>query len=80
MPLDVWANWIFRVLPLSGAPECLEASRRSLYALAAPVWLALAVLLLGMADPDICDGLPALATRAAWADHDTVTTLDWCVE
>lgn len=45
MPLEVRANWIFRVLPLPGVPQCLKASRRSLYALAAPVWLVLAVLL-----------------------------------
>jgi hypothetical protein len=45
MPLEVRANWIFRVLPLPGVPQCLKASRRSLYALAAPVWLALAALL-----------------------------------
>jgi hypothetical protein len=45
IPLEVRANWIFRILPLPGVPQCLEASRRSLYALAAPVWLALAVLL-----------------------------------
>ena len=45
MPLEVRANWIFRVLPLPGVPQCLKASRRSLYALTAPVWLALASLL-----------------------------------
>jgi len=45
MPLDIRANWIFRVLPLPGVPECLRASRRCLYALAAPAWGALAVLL-----------------------------------
>lgn len=45
MPLEVGANWIFRVLPLPGVPECLKASRRSLYALAAPVWLVLAAFL-----------------------------------
>jgi CubicO group peptidase (beta-lactamase class C family) len=34
MPLDLRANWIFRITPIPGAPECLKASRRSLYALA----------------------------------------------
>jgi hypothetical protein len=33
MPLELPANWIFRVLPLGGAAECLAASRRSLYIL-----------------------------------------------
>lgn len=45
MPLDIRANWIFRVLPLPGVPACLGASRRCLYALATPAWGALAVLL-----------------------------------
>jgi hypothetical protein len=45
MPLDIRANWIFRVLPLPGVPACLGASRRCLYALAAPAWGALALLL-----------------------------------
>lgn len=33
MPLELPANWIFRVLPLGGAAECLAASRRALYTL-----------------------------------------------
>jgi CubicO group peptidase (beta-lactamase class C family) len=46
MPLELRANWIFRVMPLPGVPECLSAARRALYGLAVgPVWLALAVAL-----------------------------------
>lgn len=45
MPLEIRANWIFRVLPLPPMFKCVEAARRSLYALAAPVWLALVALL-----------------------------------
>lgn len=38
MPLELPANWIFRILPLGGAPDCLAATRRALYVLAlAPV-------------------------------------------
>jgi hypothetical protein len=44
LPLELRANWIFRVMPLRGAAECLAASRRSLLFLAAaPVWMASAV-------------------------------------
>jgi hypothetical protein len=46
MPLELRANWVFRVLPLPGVTGCLAAIRRSLYALAvAPAWTILAVLL-----------------------------------
>ena len=45
MPLEVRANWIFRVLPLPDVRACLASSRRALYALTAPVWAALAALL-----------------------------------
>ena len=45
MPLEIRANWIFRILPLPAVPQCLKAIRRSLYALVATVWLALAALL-----------------------------------
>jgi hypothetical protein len=47
MPLDLRANWIFRVTPLRGGLECLAARRRALYALGvAPVWTASAALFL----------------------------------
>jgi hypothetical protein len=45
MPLELRANWIFRVTGRSSVDACLAASRRSLYALAlAPVWLVSGVL------------------------------------
>ena len=67
--------------PLSGVPECLEASRRSVYALAAPAWLGVGRASIGYGRPASCvTGFRDLATCAAWADHDTVTILDWCVE
>ena len=47
VPLDLRANWIYRVTGLRGASECLAASRRALVVLAiAPVWLTTAVLCL----------------------------------
>lgn len=47
MPLDLRANWIFRVLPLRGGVEYLKATRRPLYALSlAPAWLASAAVVL----------------------------------
>jgi hypothetical protein len=47
MPLDVRANWIFRVAPLRGGAEFLAATRRSLFVLAiAPVFAASAALFL----------------------------------
>ena len=30
MPLDLTANWIFRVTPVGGVTECLQANRRAL--------------------------------------------------
>jgi len=33
MPLELRANWVFRIVPLRDAAECLSASRRALYAL-----------------------------------------------
>jgi CubicO group peptidase (beta-lactamase class C family) len=33
MPLELRANWIFRILPLGDAVECLAASRRTFYTL-----------------------------------------------
>ena len=45
MPLELRANWIFRVMPPPGVPRCLAASRRALYGLAVtPVWAVLAAL------------------------------------
>jgi hypothetical protein len=39
MPLDLRANWIFRVTPVRGGPASLSAARFSLYLLAwLPVW------------------------------------------
>jgi CubicO group peptidase (beta-lactamase class C family) len=47
MPLELRANWIFRVMPPPGVPGCLAASRRALYGLAAaPVWAVMAALFL----------------------------------
>lgn len=47
IPLDLRANWIFRIAAIRGGPECLAASRRSLLLLSvAPVWLASAVFCL----------------------------------
>jgi hypothetical protein len=49
MPLDLRANWIFRVAAVRGGLECLAASRRSLLVLAVtPVWAASAVLFLSI--------------------------------
>jgi hypothetical protein len=46
IPLDLRANWIFRVTAVRRVPECLAAGRRSLLLLsAAPVWAASAVFL-----------------------------------
>lgn len=46
-PLDIRANWIFKIAPVRGGPECLAASRRSLLALGlAPLWTISAILLL----------------------------------
>jgi hypothetical protein len=47
MPLNLTANWIFRVTPVGGATECLPANRRALIVLAvAPVWAGSAVIFL----------------------------------
>jgi hypothetical protein len=49
MPLDLWANWIFRVIGVRGGLESLAASRRALLLLSvAPVWLATAVVCIGL--------------------------------
>jgi len=47
LPLDLRANWIFRITGVRSGPKILAASRRSLLLLSvAPVWLATAVLCL----------------------------------
>lgn len=49
MPLDLRANWIFRITPVRGGLECLAALRRSLVVLAvAPVWVCSAALFLSI--------------------------------
>jgi len=45
LPLDLRANWVFRIMPLRGGSACLAARRRAVGILAvAPVWAASAVL------------------------------------
>jgi CubicO group peptidase (beta-lactamase class C family) len=47
IPLEIRANWTFRILPLPGVPQCLSAARRTIYFVAIlPVGSALAVALL----------------------------------
>jgi hypothetical protein len=47
MPTDLRANWIFRIANGLGVPDCLKATRRSLFLLAvAPVWTIWAGVLL----------------------------------
>jgi hypothetical protein len=47
LPMDLRANWIFRITGVRPGPEILAASRRSLLLLSvAPIWLASAVLCL----------------------------------
>jgi hypothetical protein len=49
MPLDLRANWIFRITQVHGAPEYLAAIRRPLFVLAVtPVWAASAGLFLSI--------------------------------
>ncbi len=44
IPLDLRANWIFRVTGARSVPECLSGARRSLLLLSAtPVWIVAAV-------------------------------------
>ena len=39
LPLDLSANWIFRIMPLSAGSRCLRGRRRALYVLSvAPAW------------------------------------------
>jgi hypothetical protein len=45
MPLDLRANWIFRITPVPGGPDCLRARRRALLGIGLlPVWTASAAL------------------------------------
>jgi CubicO group peptidase (beta-lactamase class C family) len=49
MPLDLRANWIFRITPIRGGTVCVAPRRRALVALSVvPVWAACAVLFLSM--------------------------------
>src|SRR5205823_3255367 len=49
MPVELRANWIFRIMPLEGPSACLKAIRRALFLLAAgPVWAAWAAVLLSI--------------------------------
>jgi CubicO group peptidase (beta-lactamase class C family) len=51
LPLELRANWIFRVMPPARVQECLAASRRALYGLAAvPVWMAMAAFFFSIWD------------------------------
>lgn len=46
-PLDLRANWLFRVTPMRGGAVCLSATRRALLALSVlPVWVGCAALFL----------------------------------
>jgi hypothetical protein len=46
LPIDMRANWIFRVAPVPAGPGCMIARRRALYGLSVvPVFLAAAALL-----------------------------------
>lgn len=48
-PLDLRANWIFRVTPVRGGPKCLAANRRTLLVLGiAPMWTVSALVLFSM--------------------------------
>jgi CubicO group peptidase (beta-lactamase class C family) len=49
LPLNLRANWIFRVIGVRGGLETLAASRRALLLLSvAPVWLLTAIVCLGL--------------------------------
>jgi hypothetical protein len=49
IPLELRANWIFRITQIREAAEYLSASRRAIYAVAfAPVWVTSAVLFLSL--------------------------------
>jgi len=47
LPLDLRANWIFRVMPFRAGRRCLSARRRALFALSvAPAWAISAAVLI----------------------------------
>ncbi|HEV3332531.1 MAG TPA: serine hydrolase domain-containing protein [Bryobacteraceae bacterium] len=49
MPLDLRANWVFRITPLGGGAKCLTARRRALYALSVvPFWAGSVVLFVSL--------------------------------
>jgi hypothetical protein len=49
MPTELRANWIFRTTAVSGVPECLRATRCSLFVLAVfPIWTIWAAVLLSV--------------------------------
>jgi hypothetical protein len=46
MPVNLKANWVFRIAPIRGAVQCLRATRRALFVLGLlPVWAAVAAML-----------------------------------
>jgi hypothetical protein len=47
LPLDLGANWIFRIMPFRAGRRCLSARRRTLFALSvAPAWLIAAATII----------------------------------
>ncbi|MBV9156008.1 MAG: beta-lactamase family protein [Acidobacteriaceae bacterium] len=49
LPLDLRANWIFRVTPVRSGSDCVKAMRLSLWMLSlVPAWLTAAVVLLAL--------------------------------
>ncbi len=49
LPIDMRANWIFRITPIPAGPGCMVARRRALYALSVvPVCVGSAALLLSV--------------------------------
>jgi hypothetical protein len=49
LPLDLKANWIFRIAPVRGGGHCLAARRRAIIAIGVlPVWVGIAALLLSV--------------------------------
>ena len=57
LPLDLRANWMFRVTPLEGGAAALRARRRALIALAvAPVWIGSAAFCFRMMPPRLAAG------------------------
>jgi hypothetical protein len=49
LPLDPRANWVFRITPVRGGPDCLAARRRAFLVLSvAPVWVGSAAVFLSI--------------------------------